>query len=137
MKTHCFQVKSESCSVVSDSLWPHGLYSPCNSPGRNTGVGSLSLLQGIFRTQGSNPDLLHCRWILYQLSHNRSPRNKWTTQFKPVFFKGQPWNSREIVEKYYCRVDPWITQHRFELCGPFILFFFRYVSSTVSWIQII
>ena len=62
-------MESESCSVVSDSLWPHGLYSPWNSPGQNTGVGSLSLLQGIFPTQGSNPGLLHCRWILYQLSH--------------------------------------------------------------------
>ena len=41
-----------------------------NSPGQNTGVGSLSLLQGIFSTQGSNPGLLHCRQILYQLSHN-------------------------------------------------------------------
>ena len=59
---------------VSDSLWPHGVYSPWNSPGQNTGVGSLSLLQGIFPTQGSNPGLPHCRWILYQLSHKRSPR---------------------------------------------------------------
>ena len=41
---------SESCSVVSNSLWPHGLYSPWNSLGQNTGVGSLSLLQGIFPT---------------------------------------------------------------------------------------
>ena len=56
------------------SLRPHGLYSPWNSPGQNTGVGSLSLLQGIFPTQGSNPSLLHCRWILYQLSHSGSPR---------------------------------------------------------------
>ena len=46
-----------ACSVMSDSLWPHGLYSPWNSPGQNTGVGSLSLLQGIFPTQGSNPGL--------------------------------------------------------------------------------
>ena len=52
-------------SVASDSLWPHGLYSPWNSPGQNTGVGSLSLLQGIFPTQGSNPGLPHCRQILY------------------------------------------------------------------------
>ena len=55
--------ESESCSVVSDSLRPHGLYSPWNSPDQNTGVGSLSLLQGIFPTQGSNPGLLHCRQI--------------------------------------------------------------------------
>ena len=65
--------ESESHSVVSDSLWPHGLYSPWNSPGQNTGVGSLSLLQGIFPTQGLNPGLLHCRWILYQLSPQGSP----------------------------------------------------------------
>ena len=43
--------ESESRSVVSDSLRPHGLCSPWNSPGQNTGVGSLSLLQGIFPTQ--------------------------------------------------------------------------------------
>ena len=49
------QVKwSESRSVVSNSLQPHGLYSPWDSLGQNTGVGSLSLLQGIFPTQGSN-----------------------------------------------------------------------------------
>ena len=64
----------ESRSVVSASLRSHGLYSPWNSPGQNTGMGSLSLLQGIFPTQGSNPGLLHCRWILYQLSHKGSPR---------------------------------------------------------------
>ena len=42
-------------------------------PGQNTGVGSRSLLQGIFPTQGSNPGLPHCRQILYQLSHQGSP----------------------------------------------------------------
>ena len=61
--------ESESHSVVSNSLRPHGLYSPWNSPGRNTGVGGLSLLQGIFPTQGSNPDLLYFWQILYQLNH--------------------------------------------------------------------
>ena len=63
---------SESLSVISDSVRPHGLY-PRNSPGHNTGVGSLSLLQGIFPTQRSNPGLLHCLWILYQLSHKGTP----------------------------------------------------------------
>ena len=62
----------ESRSVVSNSLGPHGLYSPWNSPGQNTGVGSRSLLQGIFPTQGSNPDLSYCRPILYQLKHQGS-----------------------------------------------------------------
>jgi len=57
--------------------------SPRNSPGQNTGVSSLSLLQGIFPTQGLNPGLPHCRWILYQLSNKGSPI-KWTVQFSSV-----------------------------------------------------
>ena len=69
----CYQ-KSESCSVVSDPLRPHGLYSSWNSPGQNTGVGSLSLLQGIFPTQGLNSGFPHCRRILYQLSQKGNPR---------------------------------------------------------------
>ena len=66
--------ESESRSVVfhSATSWTI-LYSPWNSPGQSTGVGSLSLLQGIFLTQGLNPGLPHCRWILYQLSHKGSP----------------------------------------------------------------
>ena len=61
-------------SVMSNSLGFYRQYSLWNSPGQNTGVGSLSLLQGIFPTQGSNPDLPHYRQILYQLSHKGSPR---------------------------------------------------------------
>ena len=49
------------------------IYSPWNSPGQNTGVGSLSLLQGIFPTQGLNSGLPHCRQILYQLSQQGCP----------------------------------------------------------------
>ena len=55
---------SQSCPTLCD---PHGLYRPWNSPDQNTGVGSHSLLQGIFPTQGSNPGLCHCRCVLYQL----------------------------------------------------------------------
>ena len=66
--------ESESSSVISNSLGSHRLYSPWNSPGQNTGVGSLSLLQGIFPTQGSNPGLPHCGRIIYQLSHRGNPR---------------------------------------------------------------
>ena len=62
---------AQSCLTLWD---PHGIYSPWNSPGQNTGVGNLSLLQGIFPNQGSNPGLLHCRQILYQLNHKGSPR---------------------------------------------------------------
>ena len=64
----------ESHSDMSDSLRPHRLYSPWNPPGQNTGVGNHSLLQGAFPTQRSNRGLLHCRWILYSLSHQGSPR---------------------------------------------------------------
>ena len=58
------------CSI----LWLHGIYSPWNSAGQNTRVGSCSLLHGIFPTHGSNPGLLYCRHLLYQLSHEGSPR---------------------------------------------------------------
>ena len=81
--------ESESCSIVSNSLWPHGLYSPWNSPGQNTGVGSHSLLQGIFPTQGSNPGLPRCKQILYYLSHQGSPRIlEWVAY---PFFSGSSW----------------------------------------------
>ena len=67
-----------SHSVMSNSLQPHGLQSvrllyPRDYPGKNTRVGCHALLQGIFSTQGPNPGLLHCRQILYQLNHQRSP----------------------------------------------------------------
>ena len=61
---------AQSCQTLRS----HGLYSPWNSPGQNSGVGSQSLLQEVFPTQGSNPGLLHCRQILYRLSYQRSPR---------------------------------------------------------------
>ena len=60
-----------------------------NSPGQNTGLGSHFLLQGIFPTQGSNPGLPHCRWILYQLSYQGSPRIlKWVAY---PFSSGSSW----------------------------------------------
>ena len=55
---------SESHSVIFDSMQFHGLYCPQNSPGQNTGVNSLSLLQGIFPIEGSNPGLPHGRLLL-------------------------------------------------------------------------
>ena len=86
----------ESRSVVSDYLRPHGLYSPWHSPGQNTAVGSLSLLPGIFPTQGLNPGLPHCRQILFQLSHKRSPRTlEWVAY---PFSSGSSWprNQTEV-----------------------------------------
>ena len=62
-------IETRSPSLQADSL-------PSEPPGKsmNTGVGSLSLLQGIFPTQELNRGLLHCRWILYQLSYQVSQR---------------------------------------------------------------
>ena len=77
----CLQIRvksqSVSCSVVLDSLQlyrhsPARLLCPWNSPGKNAEVGSHSLLQGIFLTQGLNQGLLHCRQILYQLSQREA-----------------------------------------------------------------
>ena len=70
-------------------LWPHRLYPsrllcPWNFSGKNTAVGCHFLLQGIFLTQGSNPGLLHCRQMLYHLSHQGSPGNLF--QFSSVQF---------------------------------------------------
>ena len=61
--TLCYPVE---CSPPGSSV--HG-----DSPGKNTGVSCYALLQGIFPAQGSNPGLLHCRRILYSLSHQESP----------------------------------------------------------------
>ena len=83
-----------SRSVMSNSLWPPWMQPtrlsvPGDSPGKNTGVGCHALLQGIFPTQGSNPGLLHCRQILYRLSHQGSPRIlEWVTY---PFSRGSSW----------------------------------------------
>ena len=66
---------NQSCLTLCDPMdcRPPRLLCPWKSPGKNTGVGSHSLLQGIFPTQGSNLGLLHCRQILYCLTHQGSP----------------------------------------------------------------
>ena len=70
-----------SRSVVSDSFWPHGLcptrlLHPWDFPGKSTGVGRHFPLQGILPTQGLNPDLPHCRQMLY-----------WATREAPVMWQ--------------------------------------------------
>ena len=66
---------SQSCLTLCDAMdcSPPGSSVHGVSPGKNTGVGCHALLQGIVPTQGSNPGLLHCRWIRYHLSHQGSP----------------------------------------------------------------
>ena len=102
----CLQVSvSASRSAVSDSLRPHGLYSPWNSPGKNAGLGSLSLLQGIFPTQGSNSGFPHCGQILYQLSHQESPLLSPESLFSCLFlflwfFSSTRWISLSIIKNF-------------------------------------
>ena len=79
---------TESRSVVSNSLWPHGLYSPWNSLGQNTGVGSLSLLQRIFPTQGLNFTQVSCiaggfftNWAIRIMSWFSSILQRWSVSF--------------------------------------------------------
>ena len=74
---------------------------PWNFLGQNTGVGSLSLPQGIFPTQESNPGLLHCRRILYQLSHMGSPRIlEWVAY---SFSSGSSWHQESNRGLLHCR----------------------------------
>ena len=67
---------AQSCLTLCDSMdcSRQGSSVRGDSLGKNTGVGCHTLLQGIFPTKGSNLDLPHCRWILYRLSHQGSPR---------------------------------------------------------------
>ena len=87
---------AQSCLTLCDPM-DYVSPSPWNSPGQNTGVGSLSLCQGIFTTQGSNPGFPHCRWILYQLSHQGRPRRlEWVAY---------PFSSRSSWPRNWTRVS--------------------------------
>ena len=70
------------------TLQPRGLFSPWKSPGQNPGVGSLSLLQGIFPIQGLNPGLLHCRQILLPAEPQGSP--EWLVSSYPLLHQAEP-----------------------------------------------
>ena len=118
---------------MSDSLWPHELYSPQNTPGQNTGVGSLSLLQGIFPTQGSNPGLPHCRWILYQLSHKESPRIlEWVTH---PFSMGSSWPRNQTRVSFIAGgwFTSWATREAQLKCGQVLNEDNRAKSAITHW----
>ena len=102
--------KSQSCLT----LRPHELYSPWNSPGQNIGVGSCSLLQGIFPTQGSNPGLPHCRQFLYQLSHKGSLSYQVSHLYIYIYER-----------KYITKGSIW----RIFWCSNFVPIYFRIISS--------
>ena len=67
---------TQSCLTLCDPMEPTRLLHPWDFPGKSTGVGCHFLPQGIFLTQGSNPDLPHCRQTLYHLSYQGSPAHK-------------------------------------------------------------
>ena len=73
----CLCLVTQSCLTLCDPSWtlcsPPGSSVHVDSPGKNTRMGCHALLQGIFPTQGLNPGILHCRWVLYCLSHQGSP----------------------------------------------------------------
>ena len=117
---------SESHLVVSDSLWPCGIYSPRNSLGQNTEVGCHFLLQGSFPTKGSNPDLSHCRQIfffflqiLYQLSH------KGSSLIPLSGIKSVP-----LAHVPYSRSMAWSPNHWITWESPIFFFFSNIVAST-------
>ena len=102
-------VKSENENrlVVSNSLQTQRLYCPWNSLGQNTGVGSLSLLQGIFPTQELNPGLPHRRQILYWLSHKAIG----TTQLKKKKKMGKR------LEQTLHKQDIWMAGRHVKRCS--------------------
>ena len=118
--------ESESHSVVSNSLRPHGLYSLWNSPDQNTGMGSCFLPQGIFPTQESNLGLLHCKWIVYQLSHQRGPRILERVAYPFSRGSSQPRNQTRVSCIASGFFTSWVTREALTLfLYPHSFFFFR------------
>ena len=89
------RIKPRKCEILEVKTYQSGKWKSLSgvwffdSPGQNTGVDSVSILQWIFPTQGSNPGLPHCRWILYQLSHKGSPRTLMWVAYP--FSRGSSW----------------------------------------------
>ena len=105
----CWDVPVVSCPLIWKWKWkwkllscvwllqPHGLHSPWNSPGQNMRVGSYSLLQGIFPSQGLNSGFLHSSQIPYQLSHQASTQiPEWVVY---------PFSSRSFQPRNWTRVS--------------------------------
>ena len=111
------------------TLWPHELEPAkllClwNSPGKNTGVGRHSLLQGIFPAQGLNPGLPHCRQILYLLSHLGSPRE--------ILY---PTNLPSPAVSTYCLVSISISTCINALLPPFLFIFSSFLTWTTTTVS--
>ena len=128
---------------MSDSLRPHGLQPPrllhpWDFPGKSSGVGCRFLLQGIFVTQGLNPGLLHCRRMLYPLSHQGSQKIMVTSLKRsqastatiraPNPAAGHPclcWRVSDTHIQVSCGVTipfSWVLVHKLLLCPPRVYF---------------
>ena len=93
-----------------DPMEPARLLCPWNSPGKNTRVGGHSLLQEVFPTQGSNPGLLHCRQILYHLTHQGVtlknlliPQLNWYRSLKDAYWQYHVSYSKYKSQKRHTR----------------------------------
>ena len=92
-----------SCPTLCDSMELTKLLCPWDSPGKNTGVGCYSILQGIFPTQGSNPGLLHCRQILCHLSYRGGPKiHYFKVSFALTYFHVSRDNIDKEILDLYC-----------------------------------
>ena len=92
---------AQSCPFFCDpTIWPSRFVCPFSSPGKNTGVGRRSLLQGIFPTQKSNRGLLRCRQFLYQLSYQESLFKQYFTAFFLNPFNVFPMPLLDVLSRY-------------------------------------
>ena len=99
-------MEQSKVKALSNSWQPHGLASPWDSPGRNTGVGSLSLLKGIFPTLGSNLGLPYRRQILNQLSHMAQKwHQKLDLRDEALAVSGGVWFEEEQRNTWYLETD--------------------------------
>ena len=93
----CFTAESSPTLLQPHVLQPARLLCPWDFPGKNTGVGCHALLQGIFPTQGSNPRLLHCRWILYRWATRDAPSSFLNRLYLLLLRVSTPWTTRPVA----------------------------------------
>ena len=104
LKSLLMEVKeeSESCSSMSDSFWPHGLCSPWNIPGQNTGVGNLSLLQGIFLTRNQTGVSYITGRFFTNWAMREAPRRKQVSLFVGLNKSSHFSHVQVLLIKYFC-----------------------------------
>ena len=137
---------AQSCLTLFDPVdcSPPGSSVHGDSPGKNTRVGSHALLQGNFPTQGLNPGLPHCRWILYHLSYQGSPRIlEWVAY---PFSRGSSWPRNRtgvscIADRFF---TSWATReaqsyhHQNGYMGRSVAMFLKpslFTSRFIKWIR--